>query len=210
MNYYIDLQNRRNCDIIKLAVFPHQIQEGDIVITVAVCDDDKLFSAAILDKITDIAVKRNIDLDVKLFDSASSLYKAVKDGACFDIIFFDVLIGSENGIEAARGLRELCEGTLFIFLSGYIDFAVQGYEVRAFRYLLKDRIDTELEKTLVEALSELKKKPMYSFSYKNAVYRISLDSILYFESDKRLVLAHTRQKDLRHKIFSKMENSYLT
>lgn len=167
------------------------------MIFIAVCDDDALFAKAVSDKITNIAIRCNINLDVKTFVSGSALLDSAKNGACFDIFFLDVLMGGENGIEIARRLQQYCEGALYIFLTGYIDFAVKGYEVRAFRYLLKDSFDTELEKTLSEAIAELEQKPVYSFSYKNAIYRINPDDIVYFESDKRLIVVHTQKRDYR-------------
>lgn len=60
-----------------------------------------------------------------------------------------------NGIETAKKIRLFHTNVTIIFTTGIIDFMQQGYEVRAFRYLLKPidskfvliHIDTQVYRT---------------------------------------------------------------
>lgn len=179
------------------------------MILIAVCDDDTRFCTSVADKITDISIKLNIDLDVHIYKSGAALFSAIENGNYFDIIFLDIMLGNENGIDTAKRIRDLCDDTLFIFLTGFIDFAVQGYEARAFRYILKDRLSNELEKTLSDAVAAINEKPFFSFSYKHTLYRINASDILYFESDKRMVIVHTKTE--QYCFYGKLdETEYIT
>lgn len=60
-----------------------------------------------------------------------------------------------DGISLARELRELDEDMLIIFITSKIEFMQTGYEIKAFRYLLKDQIDTVLSKIWKDIEKEL-------------------------------------------------------
>ncbi|MCH5212412.1 MAG: response regulator transcription factor [Oscillospiraceae bacterium] len=167
------------------------------MINIIVCDDDRDYAMRIADMITDLSVKHDIDLDIEVCGNGSELMENIKSGKC-DIIFLDIMLGGENGIELAKRIKELLPDVLFVFLTGYIDFAVQGYEVRAFRYLLKGSAETELERTLIEAVNEINKVSSFSFSYKQEFFKVKTNDILYMESDKRLIIIHAADKTYQY------------
>lgn len=55
----------------------------------------------------------------------------------YDIIFLDVMMSGTNGLETARQIRLLDEDVVIIFLTQTIKYAVKGYEVNAFDYIVK-------------------------------------------------------------------------
>ena len=46
-----------------------------------------------------------------------------------------------SGIETARALREMGSEAVIVFVTGYSEYAIEGYEVAAFAYLLKPSLD---------------------------------------------------------------------
>lgn len=167
------------------------------MICIAICDDDEKYAEQTAERIAGLSITHNLDLDTEVYKSGGALLGAAESGRYFDIIFLDIMLGGENGIDLAKELRELLPETLFVFLTGYIDFAVRGYEARAFRYLLKGSSKTEIEKTLLDAVNEVNKAPYFSFSYKQELFRVRKNNILYMESDKRLVIIHTVDREYR-------------
>ena len=57
----------------------------------------------------------------------------------FDIAFLDIDMGAYSGLELARHIRSLNLDTILIFVTNYVQYSLEGYEVQAFRYLLKKR-----------------------------------------------------------------------
>ncbi len=167
------------------------------MICIAVCDDDEKYAARTAELITALSITHSLDLDTEIYKNGGALLGAAESGKYFDIIFLDIMIGVENGIDLAKRLRELLPEALFVFLTGYIDFAVKGYEVRAFRYLIKGGAEKEIERTLLDAVNEINKAPYFSFSYKQEIFRVRKSDILYMESDKRLVIVHTGGMEYR-------------
>ena len=44
-----------------------------------------------------------------------------------------------NGLQTAEFIRQLDKNVILIFMTGYDKFVYQGYEVKAFRYILKNQ-----------------------------------------------------------------------
>lgn len=62
-----------------------------------------------------------------------------------------------NGIDLARKLHNENPNAIIIFVTNYIEYAPAGYEVNAFRYLLKPEMDKNFERIFEDALEAYKK-----------------------------------------------------
>ena len=61
-----------------------------------------------------------------------------------DIAFLDIDMPGMNGITLAKNLRLVQPRAVIIFVTNFIQYAPEGYEVKAFRYLLKSDISIRL------------------------------------------------------------------
>ena len=59
------------------------------------------------------------------------------DEPAFDLIFMDIDLGIENGMDAAREIREFDRSTPIIFVTNLAQYAIQGYEVNALDFIVK-------------------------------------------------------------------------
>ena len=64
-------------------------------------------------------------------------------------------LGTDDGIRAARELRRRGEKGLIVYLTGFINYVQTGYEVRAFRHLLKSQVTEKLSQVLADIVREL-------------------------------------------------------
>jgi len=75
--------------------------------------------------------------DVHGFSKPSELLEFAKENAC-DIAFLDIEIrGGMNGIELAQKLKEIHGKINIVFVTGYSEYAVDSYTVKASDYLMK-------------------------------------------------------------------------
>ena len=107
------------------------------MLEICVCDDEKAYVEDICELLTDISVRLDRDMNISSYTSASKLAKETGEGRRFDIILLDIVMGAENGIETARSIRRVLPDVIIILLSSYSDYMQKGYEVKAFRYILK-------------------------------------------------------------------------
>ncbi len=120
-------------------------------ISVLVCDDDKKFVQDMVELLR--ALTENYSIKITGCSQPEKLTdKFLGD---FQIMFLDIDMGNYNGLEIARRVRKLKLDTVLIFVTHYMEYSPEGYEVNAFRYLLKDNIKDKLPNYLKEAIREV-------------------------------------------------------
>lgn len=190
-------------------------------IKIAVCDDETWFAEQLKQKIETLAEKAEWKVEVDAYDQTDTFLKS--DVRQYQILFLDVRMESLDGIQMARELRKQKIEAMIIYVSAYIEMAPQGYEVHAFRYLLKQDLDRSLPYTLKEAVEELAyRRKTYEIHAQGRTDLIPLRDIIYIESFKRIVVFHTKdrsskeyrrlsdlEEELRDSNFIRIQKSYL-
>lgn len=101
-----------------------------------------------------------------------------------------------NGIELARRLRLKNPTAVIIFVTNFIQYAPEGYEVQAFRYLLKSDIPSKLIPYFIDSLREvLNCRQTVTFSISGEPIDVQINNILYLESDKHIIVMHLINDD---------------
>lgn len=73
----------------------------------------------------------------RFFYSSLELLASIEKGMRYDILFLDVILPNENGIDIAKEIRQYDSVMKIIFLTTSPEFAVQSYTVSAYFYQLK-------------------------------------------------------------------------
>ena len=79
--------------------------------------------------------EHNEQFQIFIFSDGLKFLDAYKRG--FDIVFMDINMPHIDGMETAKRLREIDKNTCLIFITEHSSFAVSGYEVSAFDFILK-------------------------------------------------------------------------
>ncbi len=171
---------------------------------IAICDDEPLFRELLHEKILQDSFAHDYEAEVAEYDSGSGLLEARKKGYSADVYFLDVQMeqGTDDGIRTARQLRLLGERGLVIYVTSFIDYVQMGYEVRAFRYLLKSQLQEKLSEVLRAARQELSGQE-FVFKAGGESIRIDRHRILYLESRLRQLRLVT-EKDT-HSFYANLE-----
>ena len=101
---------------------------------------------------------------------------------------------SINGIETAKLIREYDSSVPILIVTSTIQFAMDGYRVNAYRYILKP---VEKEGFLTEVRNILDQagqttQEYFTVSNESGITKIKMDDIYYFESDVRTINLHTK------------------
>lgn len=165
------------------------------MIRVAICEDEKDTQLLIEDYIHNILKNINIEHEIKKYDLGEELLESnLKD---IDILLLDIQMGQINGMDTARKIREVDNKMEIIFITSLIDYVQEGYEVRAYRYLLKSIELEELKKHLLTCIKEIENKNSYILiKNKSNTYKIYSNEIKYIEVQKKNMLIHTINKNL--------------
>ena len=108
---------------------------GGSMVHILICDDDAAFAQDMAKKIQALPAYSPKSMNVQLLTDVTAMSAGVLTK--FDILFLDIDLGNKNGIELARIMREHNAEAVLILVTNFSEYAPEGYEVNAFRYLSK-------------------------------------------------------------------------
>lgn len=110
----------------------------------------------------------------------------------YDLILLDISMPQMNGIDLARKIREKDEIVKIIFTTSLIQYAIKGYEVNAFDYLLKPISYSSFCLTMERLMKFISNDECIIISKnKNTTIKIPITSIKYIEVIDHKVIFHT-------------------
>ena len=151
---------------------------------IAICEDEKVvldFETSLVNK---WAAGRGCPLELDTYISAEQFLFESEDKASYDVLIFDIQMKNMNGMELAKKLRARGCDSVIIFVTGVPDYAIEGYEVGAVRYILKPVKEEVLNGLLDSAFEERQKKAEDFFLLGQGadLEKISFEKILYIEA----------------------------
>ena len=135
-------------------VIKPDIHVGRDFVKIAICDDEPVF----FDQLKQYLEKyyKSLDVIIDVFASGESFLNACSGRAnTYDLAFMDIEMGDLDGITTARKIRAYDPELLLIFLTSHVEFALEGYEVDAFRFLPKPVNEQKLILTLQDVQQEI-------------------------------------------------------
>lgn len=118
------------------------------MIHIAICED----SPEELAYTRSMLCQTKIPCDFTEYTSAEPLLLDIETGRKqFDIFILDIYLPGQNGMEAARRIRELSPKAVIIFLTASEEFYREAFDVYAFHYLIKPVKLAELTEVLQKA-----------------------------------------------------------
>ncbi len=170
------------------------------MIRIVLCDDNGAFLESLRREIRSILRKYDVDAEIYSYSRAGDI-PAQMMSSC-DGFFLDVDLSLDNmtGVDLARQMRGKNATALIIFVTNYIEYAPDGYEVQAFRYLLKRDISQKLEPCLLQMIKKMnKEQEAIRISVSGEIISIPQADVLYIEASGHLLIVHVQKKETRNK-----------
>lgn len=165
------------------------------MLRIAIVDDQEAERRQLLACIRYLEAQEGLEIDVKEFDSGALLignYQPV-----YDIIFMDIEMPGIDGMETARALRRMDTAVILIFVTNYIQYAINGYEVDAMNYLLKpvNRYDFSMKMRKAIARTTKCSDTAVTLKTERELHKVRVISIQYLEVLGHYVTYHTTEGD---------------
>lgn len=185
------------------------------MISIAVCDDDKLYIENTLKPLLSQAQKTaGVMAEIHFFTNGNRLLEEYKNHKSYDIVILDIDMPSINGKELAAKLRKLDSDLYIAFLSSYKEevYEVIALDICAFipKEYDKDKCLNELVKLLKKYMEEAPEQRLFGVleSGESALIRINIDNIIFFKSIKGIVSIYTTDGELisTERSLKKLEN----
>ncbi len=164
---------------------------------IAVCDDNPADAGYVADVIRRWAQARAVLMEIERFPSAEAFWFQYEENRCYDILFLDIEMEPEgmNGIELAAKLRKNDSSIQLVFVTGYMEYIADGYDVEALHYLLKPVTEEKLGSVLARALERVKAREKELFlQTTDGSVRVLSSEIRYLEVQRNYVTIHAAEE----------------
>lgn len=161
----------------------------------AVCDDNPVDAAYVAGLIGEWNKTAKLPLKIEQYPSAEAFLFAYEEDNAIDVLFLDIEMGSMSGVELAKRLRQSGAGLQIIFVTGYMEYIAEGYDVEALHYLIKPVTGGRLGAVLDRAVERLKmRENTLTLTLADGVVRLPLYEIQYLEVQKNYVTIHADEE----------------
>ena len=148
---------------------------------IAIVDDIASERETLKKRITGQAVRLSLDAAILDYTSGPDFLSDARKEH-FDLVFLDIYMGSENGVDMAEQLRRFDKDCLLVFTTVSPDHALDGFRVRALHYLVKPYKETDLAALFDEIAKHFPIMDKYiEINAAGGIVRLRLQDILYAE-----------------------------
>lgn len=178
-------------------------------LSIAICEDEKFYRDTLSEYIYSILKKEDLDYNLFIYSSGKEFFDNIDKK--IDILFLDICLVNESGMDVARKIRNINTKTEIIFTTSIKDYVYEAYEVKAFRYIVKPIKYDLLSKYLKDCISEvLSKNNMISIKSNKNTLVLPINEILYIEVIRKIVTIYTFNGKYEIEIsLKKLENQLL-
>lgn len=157
------------------------------MIKIAMVEDDISFQEDIKKQLGQMSQ----EIEIVTFSNAEDFLNC--DDSLFDIVLMDIQLPKMNGLDAARVVRKKNQNILIIFITNLAQFAIKGYEVQAYDFILKPINAYDFQLKMKEAIKTLnfKKKKVILISNRQYQKPIDISLIYYIEVRNHQLTFHT-------------------
>ena len=158
---------------------------------IAICDDSDADRQYVLNMVERWAVSTGHVVHTDNFSSAENFLFHYAEESDYDILLLDIEMGAMDGVTMAKQLRGNNDTVQIIFITGYSDYILEGYEVAALHYLMKPVKEEKLCSVLDRAVEKLSKnEKVLNFEIGGEMVRVPVYQIRYADVFGNYVTIH--------------------
>lgn len=160
------------------------------MLKIAVLDDQELYIETVEGITKKSLLEQGISYEFFKYTSPEDLLDDIEEDNKYDIYLLDVELPTTSGLEVARKIREKYYDPIIIYITNYVEYAVEGYEANAYRYIPKKMLEQKLPEAYVSIYSNIgnKKKNYYVIEKNHKLERVAYEDIYYIKKDDKYIL----------------------
>lgn len=171
---------------------------------IIICDDreeDRAFLGSLL---REYEKNSNEQFNIIEYASGTGLCEDQAALSNCQIVFLDINMEEQDGLKTAIKIRKLYPDIYIVLVTAYMSYSLEGYKVKASRFLLKDDLEHTIKECMDSLIGELHKKDCYvEFSFVEGQIRLQTDDIIYIETAKHKNVFYTKKQ--AYTIYKKMD-----
>ena len=159
-----------------------------------ICDDSAEQTSLCKKTLAHLAKQHNIHASFRTFPSGEALLFEAEDAyATLDLIYLDIRMPGLDGLATAKRLREIGYLGDIVFFTFTPDYAIEGYDVSALHYVVKDQTTAEkFEEIFLRACERKRRREseVLVLTCAGESRCVPVEDIRYFEIQQRIVTVY--------------------
>lgn len=164
---------------------------------IGILEDEEKVRLSIQEYISRYFKEKGSNVELFPFGDAFSLLENYH--ADYDVLFMDIQMKLMNGMEAAFKIREKDPHVLIVFVTNLAQYAVEGYAVNAFDFILKPIDYHGFSMKLDRIVNEIQHRNTGKFiniKAKSGLVRIDINELSYVEVRKHDLIYHVGKESI--------------
>lgn len=161
------------------------------MLQIAICEDNPIHNNRLTDMLEEILEEPH---HYQSFNNAEDFCHLLSLKKMeFNLVFMDIRLGEQSGIEIARKMNRLHPGIPIIFISQYLEYVSDVYETEHIYFIYKETMDKYLPKAVEKALKFIHNpnQQCLKFAWRSEKFTIPQKDILYLERQLRVTSIYT-------------------
>lgn len=162
---------------------------------IAVCDDERMYANLICKSVEAAVNEMGFKSEIEVFRSSVLLLNSHKKSP-YDILFLDIDMPNMSGFELAKEVRDASIRAFIIFVTAKTELVYSSFDYQPFGFVCKN--DGSIKNDIMKVIKRLnpfyKQSRLVTINDNYISVDISINSIVYIQSDKHYVLYFTSDK----------------
>ncbi len=161
------------------------------MIRVAFVEDEEHYRKQLHEYAQRFSDENNVEVRISEFANGIQITDNFK--ADYDVIFLDVQMPMVDGFETAHRIRRFDQDVLLVFVTNMAQFALKGYEVNAYDYVVKPLSYPAFEMKMKKIVRILSRRPAQYIllPLSGSMQKIPTSDVYYIETLNHKLYCHT-------------------
>lgn len=175
---------------------------------IIICDDSQNDRKILIELLQSYAQEKKQCFEMIEYDSGASLCEDESALQKCQLVFLDINMQGMDGLKTAMRIKEKYPKLPVVLVTAYMNYALDGYKVKASRFLLKDNLADTIEECMDDLIAEINKnRRILEFRFVEGTIKLYADDIIYIETELHKNVFYTEKGTFQiYKKLDELEN----
>ena len=152
---------------------------------IIICDDSQRDRENLIELLKSYAKEKNQFFEITEYDSGAGLCGDKDALQKCQLVFLDINMDDMDDLNAAIKIKEENPKLPIVLVTAYMNYALDGYKVKASRFLLKDNLSETIGECMDDLILEIQKDSrILEFSFVEGTLSLCASDIIYIETSR--------------------------